>query len=214
MRDIIMGAFRFSLISWILCGFIYPLFTTIFAQALFPFQANGSLISRADRTVVASRLIGQNWNGPQWFHGRLSATVGTDSNNPQNGISQPYNALNSGGSNLGPTSKELAQRLLADRRNLEIEQPELVGKLLPADILTTSASGLDPDISIANAWLQARRIAAQRAIPKEKVQALIEQHFIGRDLGVFGEPRVNVLELNLALERAFPHETGGKPNLR
>jgi K+-transporting ATPase ATPase C chain len=177
MCDIIIGALRFSLVTWILCGFVYPLLATIFAQALFPFQANGSLVTRTDGTIVGSTLIGQNWSGPQWFHGRPSATLGSDPNNPEKSFAQPYNASNSGGSNLGPTSKQLAQRLLADRKALELKQPTLAGQLLPADMLTTSASGLDPDISIANAELQAPRVAAARVIPVKEVQAL-EPHSI------------------------------------
>jgi potassium-transporting ATPase KdpC subunit len=208
MRDIITGAFRFSLVSWILCGFVYPLLTTFLAQALFPYQSRGSLASRSDGTVIGSMLIGQDWSGPRWFHGRPSATLGSA---PENSVAQPYNASNSGGSNLGPTSKLLAQRLLAEREALERVQPELAGKLLPADTLTTSASGLDPDISVANARMQAPRIAAARSIPERKLQALIEQHLIGRSLGIFGEPRVSVLELNLAIERAFPPVAGDRP---
>ena len=200
MRDIILGALRFSLVSWILCGFVYPLLATIFAQVLFPFQANGSLVTRTDGAIIGSKLIGQNWSGPQWFQCRPSATLGSDPNDPEKSVAQPYNASNSGGSNLGPTSKVLSQRLLADRKALELAQPKLAGQRLPADILTTSASGLDPEISIANARLQAPRIAAARSIPEGKVRALIEQHLIGRSLGIFGEPRVNVLELNLALK--------------
>jgi potassium-transporting ATPase KdpC subunit len=97
MRDIIMGALRFSVVSWILCGFVYPLLTTIFAQALFPFQANGSLVTKPDGTIIGSRLIGQNWSGPQWFHGRPSATLGDDPTDPEKTVAQPYNASNSGG---------------------------------------------------------------------------------------------------------------------
>jgi len=204
MRDIIIGSIRFSLVSWILCGVLYPLATTVLAQALFPFHANGSLVRKMDGTVIGSVLIGANWTEPRWFHGRPSATMGTDPNDPAKSITAPYNASNSGGSNLGPTSEQLSQRLLTDRRALELAQPQLSGQLLPADVLTTSASGLDPDISIANAMLQASRVAAARGIPEEKLRALIEKHVIGRDLGIFGEPRVNVLELNLALERGFP----------
>ena len=118
--------------------------------------------------------------------------------------SRPYNAANSGGSNLGPTSKALLDRLTADRAALEHAQPQLAGKLLPADMLTTSASGLDPDITPANAALQVSRVAKARGLPSERVAALVAQHMTGRSLGLFGEPRVNVLELNLALEEAFP----------
>lgn len=204
MRDIIAGAIRFSAVSWILCGIVYPLAATLLAQALFPFQANGSLLKRADGAVIGSALIGQNWTGPQWFHGRPSATLGADPSDPNKTIAAPYNASNSGGSNLGPTSEKLWQRLLTDRKALELAQPQLVGHKLPADMLTASASGLDPDISVANAMLQASRVAAARRVPEEKVRALIEKNVVGRDLGVFGEPRVNVLELNLTLRRAFP----------
>jgi potassium-transporting ATPase KdpC subunit len=213
MRDMIMGALRFSIVSWILCGVLYPLLATVFAQLLFPFQANGSLV-KTNGTIIASRFVGQNWSGGQWFHGWPSATLGNDPNDPEKSIAQPYNASNSGASNLGPTSKELAGRLLADRRAFEIENPKLANQLLPADILTTSASGLDPDISIANARLQAARVVTKRSISEGKLQALIERCLSGRALGIFGEPRVNVLELNLALEHAFLGTAAGKPDLR
>jgi potassium-transporting ATPase KdpC subunit len=204
MRDILTGAVRFSLASWILCGILYPLAATLFAQALFPFRANGSLLTRTNGTVVGSALIGQSWTGSRWFHGRPSATLGADPNDPSKSIAEPYNASNSGGSNLGPTSEELWRRLLSDRKALDAAQPQLSDQMLPADMLTTSASGLDPDISIANAALQASRVAAARRIPEQKVLALIEENAIGRSLGIFGEARVNVVELNLALEHVFP----------
>jgi len=200
MRDITIGAIRFSLVSWILCGIVYPLAANGVAQMLFPYRANGSLIQKTDGVILGSALVGQNWTGPRWFHGRPSATVGTDPNDPDKTIAVPYNASGSGGSNLGPTSKQLWERLTTDRKVLEREHPGLAGHKLPADMLTTSASGLDPDISIANAMLQASLVAAARGISVDKVRALIEKHVIGRDLGIFGEPRVNVLELNLALE--------------
>jgi potassium-transporting ATPase KdpC subunit len=213
MRNIILGALRFSLISWLLCGFVYPLLTTVLAQALFPFQANGSLVARTKGTIVGSTLIGQSWSGPQWFHGRPSATLGSDPDNPEKSVALPYNASNSSGSNLGPTSRQLSQRLLTERKALELAQPELAGQLLPADMLTTSASGLDPEISFANAGLQAPSVAAARSVPEDKVRALIERHLIGRSLGLLGEPRVNVLELNLALERAFPMPASAMPSV-
>ncbi len=200
MRDLIVASIRFSLVSWVLCGLLYPLGATILAQALFPIQANGSLVRKADGTIIGSVLIGENWTEPQWFHGRPSAIVGADPNDPDKSIPAPYDASNSGGSNLGPTSERLWQRLLTDRKALELVQPQLSGQKLPADMLTTSASGLDPDISVANAMLQASRVAAARGLPREKVRALIEKHVIGRDLCIFGEPRINVLDLNLALE--------------
>jgi K+-transporting ATPase ATPase C chain len=173
-------------------------------QWLMPFQANGSLERNPDGTVIGSRLIGQAWNGPQWFHGRPSATTATDPSDATKIVPAPYNAASSGGSNLGPTSKNLAERLPADRNALEKTQPELAGAMLPADVLTTSASGLDPDISPANAALQVARVARARGVPPAEIEALLEQHITGRSLGIFGEPRVNVLALNIALQRAYP----------
>jgi len=202
MRDLIAGAVRFSLVTWIMCGLVYPLVVNGFAQALFPAQANGSLIRASDGTIVGSYRIGQNWTDPRWFHGRPSATLGADPADPDKTISAPYNASNSGASNLGPTSRDLWQRLMTDRKALDSEYPAIAGRKIPSDFLTTSASGLDPDISIANAMLQAPRIAAARGISADEVRSLINDHIVGRDLGVLGEPRVNVLELNLALQRA------------
>lgn len=199
MLDVLVPALRISLVTWILCGIIYPLAVTALGQWLLPFQANGSLLKSADGTVLGSRLIGQAWSGPGWFHGRPSSTTDTDPNDPTKSISAPYNASNSRGSNLGPTSRQLAQRLLADRAALEASQPELSGLKLPADLLTASGSGLDPDISPASAALQVPRIAAARAVAPAQIEALVRQHITGRSLGLLGEPRVNVLELNLAL---------------
>ena len=204
MRDIMTGALRASLVTWLLCGLAYPLTLTGLGQWLMPFQANGSLERNPDGVIVGSRLIGQAWNGPQWFHGRPSATTDTDPADPAKTLPTPYNAASSTGSNLGPTSKDLQQRLLRDREALEITQRELAGAMLPADMLTTSASGLDPDISPANAVLQVARVARARGVPPAEIDALLEQHITGRRLGIFGEPRVNVLDLNLALQRAYP----------
>jgi K+-transporting ATPase ATPase C chain len=204
MRDIVMGALRASLVIWLLCGLAYPLALTGLGQWLMPFQANGSLERNPDGTAIGSRLIGQAWNGPQWFHGRPSATTATDPSDATKTVPAPYNAASSGGSNLGPTSKNLAERLFADRNALERTQPELAGAMLPADVLTTSASGLDPDISPANAALQVARVARARGVPPAEIEALLEQHITGRSLGIFGEPRVNVLALNFALQRAYP----------
>ena len=147
--------------------------------------------------------IGQFWNGPEWFHGRPSATSDADPNDPTKTVPAPYNAASSGASNLGPISKDLAERLSADRKALEETQPELAGAKLPADMLTTSASGLDPDISPANAALQVARVAHARGVPAAEIEALLQQHITGRSVGIFGEPRVNVLSLNLALQRAY-----------
>jgi potassium-transporting ATPase KdpC subunit len=204
MRDLISGAIRFSLVTWILCGIIYPLAVNGFAQVMFPAQANGSLVRASDGTIIGSYRIGQNWTDPRWFHGRPSATLGADPANSDTPISVPYNASNSGGSNLGPTSRELWQRLITDRKAFNREYPGLAGRKIPSDVLTTSSSGLDPDISIANAMIQAPRVAAARRISEAKVRALINDHIVRRDLGVLGEPRVNVFELNLALQRTMP----------
>jgi potassium-transporting ATPase KdpC subunit len=204
MRDIMMGALRASLVTWVLCGIAYPLALTGLGQWLMPFQANGSLARNQDGAIIGSRLIGQLWDGPEWFHGRPSATTSTDPDDPTKTVPAPYNAASSGASNLGPTSKDLAERLAADRKALEQAQPELVGAALPADMLTASASGLDPDISPANAALQVARVARARGVSPADIDALLERQIAGRSLGVFGEPRVNVLDLNLALQRAYP----------
>jgi K+-transporting ATPase ATPase C chain len=204
MRDIMISAVRASLVTWVLCGIFYPLALTGLGQWLMPFQANGSLARNADGAVIGSRLIGQLWNGPEWFHGRPSATTDTDPNDPTKTVPAPYNAVSSGASNLGPASRNLAERLSADRKVLEQAQPELAGAMLPADMLTASASGLDPDISPANAGLQVARVARGRGVPPAEISALLDRQVAGRSFGIFGEPRVNVLDLNLALQRAYP----------
>lgn len=204
MRDILLGAVRASLVTWVLCGLAYPLALTGLAQWLMPWQANGSLEADAQGRLIGSRLIGQQWDGPEWFHGRPSATTAADPRDPDKTIPAPYNAASSAGSNLGPTSKALFDRLLADRETLEQVQPELARRPLPSDMLTASASGLDPDISPANAALQASRVARARGIAAAEIDALVARHVVGRTLEVFGEPRVNVLALNLALQRAYP----------
>ena len=192
MLNMIMSSLRASLVTWLLCGLVYPLALTGLGQSIFPFQANGSLERSASGTVIGSRLIGQQWNGPAWFHGRPSATV------------PAYNAASSAGSNLGPTSKTLMERIVRDRNALEREQPDLVGRPLPSDLLTTSASGLDPDISPANAALQVERVARARGVPAADISALLDRYITNRSLRIFGERRVNVLTLNLALQRAYP----------
>jgi potassium-transporting ATPase KdpC subunit len=212
MFDIVSGAFRVSLVTFVLCGFAYPFAVTVLGQLLTPFQAHGSLATNADGVVLGSRLIGQNWTDPKWFHGRPSATTDTDPNDSTKTISAPYNAASSSASNLGPTSKALQDRLADDRKALDAAQPALAGKALPADVLTTSGSGLDPDITPANAILQIERIARARGAAPDQIAALVSRHTTSRSLGIFGEPRVNVLELNLELEKSFPaQETKGKP---
>src|SRR6201996_2368778 len=180
----------------ILTGLAYPLAMTGIAQAIFPHQANGSLIER-DGKVVGSALIGQNFTAANYFHGRPSATTDTDPNDATKTIPAPYNADNSGGSNLGPTSKALVDRITEDAGKLAAENP---GTPVPMDLVTTSASGLDPDISPAAAYFQVPRIAKARNLPPEQVRALVEAHIKGRIAGFIGEPRVNVLELNMALD--------------
>lgn len=200
MLDYVSGAVRVSLVTFALCGFAYPLAVTGVGQLVMPYRANGSVLQSADGRIIGSRLIGQQWNDAQWFRGRPSATVDLSDSTK----AAPYNAASTTASNLGPTSKALQDRLTADRAALDQAQPELAGRPLPADMLTASASGLDPDITPANALLQVARVAKARGVPPKQVAALVAQHTTGRSLWIFGEPRVNVLELNLALEKAFP----------
>ena len=200
MLGMLMSALRASIATCLLCGLIYPFAVDGVAQILLPYQANGSLERDADGTVVGSRLIGQHWEGQEWFHGRPSATTAADPNDATKTVPAPYNAASSTGSNLGPTNKTLMERLTADRKTLEVAQPELAGRLLPADMLTASASGLDPDITPDNAYFQADRVAKSRGVTVDSIRDLIARHITGREFGFLGEPRVNVLELNLALD--------------
>jgi K+-transporting ATPase ATPase C chain len=180
----------------ILTGIAYPLAMFGLAQGIFPHQANGSLIVR-DGKVIGSSLIGQNFTGENWFHGRPSATTDTDPNDSTKTVPAPYNAANSGGSNLGPTSKALVDRVTEDANKLAAENP---GTPVPMDLVTTSASGLDPDISPAAALFQVPRVAKARNLPEARVRQLVQDHITGRLGGLIGEPHVNVLELNLALD--------------
>jgi K+-transporting ATPase ATPase C chain len=180
----------------ILTGLAYPLAMTGIAQAIFPYQANGSLIERNGKTI-GSALIGQNFTTANYFHGRLSATTDTDPKDPTKTIAAPYNADNSGGSNLGPTSKALLDRVTADTKTLAAENP---GTPVPMGLVTTSASGLDPDISPAAALFQVPRIAKARHLPEAQVRQLVQSHIVARLAGIIGEPHVNVLQLNLALD--------------
>jgi K+-transporting ATPase ATPase C chain len=166
------------------------------AQALFPSQANGSLI-RQDGKVIGSALIGQNFTGEGYFHGRPSATTDADPNDSSKTIPAPYNAAGSGGSNLGPTSKALLDRVTADMQKLAQENP---GTPVPMELVTTSASGLDPDISPDAALFQVPRIAKARRLPEDAIRQLIRQHTTNRLGGIIGEPHINVLQLNLALD--------------
>lgn len=179
-------------------GLAYPLAMTAIAGTLFPVQAQGSLIER-DGRVVGSALIGQEFNDDKYFHGRPSATLAPDPNDSTKTVPAPYNAANSGGSNLGPTSKALANRLKEDVDKLKVENPSAP---VPIDLVTTSASGLDPDISPEAAQFQVPRVAKARNVPQDQVRQLVTANTEGRLLGLIGEPRVNVLALNLALDRA------------
>ena len=179
-------------------GLAYPLAMTAIAGAIFPAQAQGSLIEK-DGKVIGSALIGQEFKEDKYFHGRLSATLAPDPNDSTKTVSAPYNAANSGGSNLGPTCKALADRLKEDVDKLKAENPNAA---VPVDLVTTSASGLDPDISPEAAQFQVPRIARVRNMPEGAVSQLVAANTQGRLLGLIGEPRVNVLALNLALDRA------------
>jgi K+-transporting ATPase ATPase C chain len=182
----------------IITGLIYPLGMTGIAQLLFPHQANGSLIER-DGKVIGSALIGQNFADEKYFHGRPSATTETDPNDSSKTVPVPYAADNSVGSNLGPTSKALIDRVTDDSKKLQAENPSTP---VPADLVTTSASGLDPDITPAGALFQVPRVAKARNMPEDRVRALVTENTKGRLAGLLGEPRVNVLALNLALDAA------------
>jgi K+-transporting ATPase ATPase C chain len=181
----------------IITGLIYPLAITGVAQVAFPHQANGSLIEQ-NGTVVGSALIGQAFAGDKYFHGRLSATTAPDPNDSSKTVPAPYNAANSGGANLGPTSKALADRLKEDTEKLKQENPAAP---VPLDLVTTSASGLDPHIAPEAAHFQVARVAKARGLPEQQVRDLVQNRIEGRLLGLLGEPRVNVLNLNLALDR-------------
>jgi K+-transporting ATPase ATPase C chain len=180
----------------IITGLAYPLAMTGIAEVLFPKQAQGSLITRNGK-VVGSELIGQSFTTDRYFHGRPSATLGTDPADASKTVSQPYNASNSMGSNLGPTSKALIERVRGDVGKLKAENPSTP---VPVDLVTTSGSGLDPDISPAAAYFQVARVAKARNLPEGNVRQLVQRHVELPFLGIIGEPHVNVLALNLDLD--------------
>jgi K+-transporting ATPase ATPase C chain len=183
--------FKMMLVLTVLTGLLYPGVVTGLCQVLFPARANGSLIV-ANGHVIGSELIGQNFKRPEYFQPRPSA-AGNDG----------YDPMASGASNLGPTSQKLADRVKDSVASFRKNNPDYTGPI-PADLVTASGSGLDPDISPASAEAQAARIAKARGIPVEQVRNLIAGHTRGRDLGFMGDPRVNVLEINLALDQAAP----------
>jgi len=177
-----------TVVTTVLLGLIYPLVVTGLAQMLFPHKANGQLVVKNGK-VIGSKIIGQGFSGPGYFHSRPSAAG--------NG----YDAANSGGSNLGPTNQKLLNRVKSDVASAQAANPAVS---VPIDMVTTSASGLDPHITPANAEFQLSRVAKARAISVEQVQAVVSKHTEGRQFGILGEPRINVLELNLDLDRQFP----------
>jgi potassium-transporting ATPase KdpC subunit len=186
-----LAPLRLSIVLLVICGGIYPTLVTLVGGLAFPYQAAGSIINGSDGTPVGSELIAQSFTQDQYFHPRPSA-AGPDG----------YDATSSGGSNLGPTNQVLIDRVGAAAAALKQENPSLT--VLPADLLTTSGSGLDPDISVEAAQAQAPRVATARGLSQQQVMDLINGHTTGRDLGIFGQPRVNVLKLNLALDALAP----------
>ena len=193
MKKNLITAVLMTLVTTILLGLVYPLVVTGLAQVIFPDQANGSLIKRADGTVIGSRLIGQPFSSPGYFRSRPSAAGASG-----------YDAGASSGSNLGPTNQKLIDRVRADVEKLQAENP---GVPVPVDLVTTSGSGLDPHISPAAAEFQVPRVARERRTSEEQIRNVLATHTLGRQFGFLGEPRVNVLELNLDLDHKFPLST-------
>ena len=193
----IRPAIVFLVALTVITGLIYPLAMTGIAGAIFPSQAQGSLIER-DGKIIGSELIGQSFTSDKYFHGRPSATVGPDPQDPSKTTSVAYNAANSGGSNLGPTNRTLIARVQADVDKLKQENPSAP---VPVDLVTTSGSGLDPNITPEGALFQVPRVAKARNLSEDQLHQLVNDHVEDRLFGILGEPRVNVLELNLALDQ-------------
>jgi potassium-transporting ATPase KdpC subunit len=190
MLEQLLPAVRIVLVLTVLTGMLYPALVTGIAQAIFPKQANGSLIE-INGKVIGSELIGQKFSKPEYFQGRPSAA------------GDGYDAANSGASNFGPTNQKLVDRIKADAEKFRKQNPDFTGPF-PADLLTTSASGLDPHLSPASAAAQVARVAKARGVPQAEVQELLDRHTESRQLGLLGEPRVNVLKLNMALDLTYP----------
>ena len=194
LNNYLRPAVVLTLLLTILTGLLYPGVVTVLAQLIFPYQANGSLHS-VNGKLVGSDLIGQYWTSSKYFHGRPSVTV-----NPSTGTPEPYAADNSAASNLGPTNSTLIQTVQKRVAELKKENPNAPPGPVPVDLVTSSGSGLDPDISIAGALYQVPRVAQARGLSQDKVKQLVMNNVTGRFLGIFGEPFVNVLDLNLALD--------------
>ena len=193
----IRPAIVFVIALTLITGVVYPFAITGIAQVVFPYKAQGSLVER-DGKVVGSALLGQEFTSEGYFHGRPSATTAPDPNDSTKTVPAPYNAANSGGSNLGPTSKSLIERIQGDIEKLKQENPSAQ---VPVDLVTTSGSGLDPHISPEAALFQVPRVAKARDLPENRLRQLVAENTSDRFVGLLGEPRVNVLELNLALDR-------------
>jgi K+-transporting ATPase ATPase C chain len=194
----IRPAIVFIIALTLITGLVYPLVMTGIAGVIFPYQAQGSLIEK-DGKVIGSALIGQVFADDRYFHGRPSATNAPDPKDSTKTVDAPYNAANSMGSNLGPTSKALIDRVKGEVDKLKEENSTAS---VPVDLVTTSGSGLDPHISPQAALFQVPRVAKERKMPEDRVRQLVNDNIEGRTLGLLGEPRVNVLALNLALDRA------------
>jgi len=190
MKKNLLISLWFTLVTTVIFGLIYPLAVTGFSQLLFPGKANGQLIERNGK-LIGSRIIGQAFTGPGYFHSRPSAA----------GTGNGYDPTSSSGSNLGPTSKVLLDRVNSDAQKLHAENP---GSPIPVDLVTTSGSGLDPDVSPAAAEFQISRVARERRASEAEIRSLVAKHTLRRQLGVLGEPRINVLELNLDLDTRHP----------
>jgi potassium-transporting ATPase KdpC subunit len=196
MSKQIRPAIMMIIVMTLITGIMYPLGMTGIAQAIFPYQANGSLIEQNGKTI-GSELIGQNFTADKYFHGRPSATNAPDPKDPTKNVDAPYNAANSSGSNLGPTSKALVDRVKKDAADLQAQNP---GAAIPVDLVTTSASGLDPDITPAAALFQVPRVAKARGMAEDQLRQFVESQVEDRVLGIIGERHINVLRLNLALD--------------
>ncbi|MFK2878712.1 potassium-transporting ATPase subunit KdpC [Rhodanobacter hydrolyticus] len=199
IRSLLRPAITSAVLFMLLTGLAYPLITTAAANLLLPWHAQGSLVQR-DGKVIGSALLGQDFTAPRYFHPRPSATQAPDPKDPSKTVDSPYNAELSAASNYGPTNRKLIDAVAGRARAYRSENGLAANAPVPVDAVTASASGLDPEISLANAELQLPRVAAQRGLPRADVERLLNEHAATRVFGLFGVPRVNVLDLNLALD--------------